>query len=152
MWHIVIRFLCCHYFESLIISPCTVGQYYCYILSLIFFFSASGCPGAGCLLDIPTGGGTDTDRDCDRQRRRSHTRYSSGERHFFPIIVFSLLLLCSLSTLNSFVCTWIPGWRLRHRQLHQTHPHRWSRHHVLHPTAAEGTRGGDSSGAVPGDG
>lgn len=43
------------------------------------------------------------------------------------------------------------GGRLRHRQLHQAHPDRGQRHHVLHPAAAEGPGGGRPSRAVPGD-
>lgn len=70
-----------------------------YFLSLKTVFSASGCPGAGCLLDIQTGGGTDADGDCDRQRRRSHTRHPSGKRHIFSNRLSCCSFLVS-STLN----------------------------------------------------
>lgn len=55
-----------------------------------FFFSSSspGCPGAGCLLDIQTGGRTNADGDGDRQRRRGHARHPGGRcRVFFVIII-----------------------------------------------------------------
>ena len=43
------------------------------------------------------------------------------------------------------------GGRLRHRKLYQAYPHRWSRHHILHPAATEREGVGHSSRAVPRD-
>lgn len=78
-----------------------------------------------------------------------------GVTHVIPVVGVTVTLL----TLDLF---WVlslkllhfcsPGWRLRHRQLHQTHPHRRARHHLLHSAAATREGGGNSSGAVAGDG
>lgn len=57
----------------------------CFHASL-FFCPASGRPGAGCLLDVQTGGRADPDWDRDRQRRRSHARHPRGKCHSFLLL------------------------------------------------------------------
>lgn len=75
----------------------------CFHASL-FFCPALGRPGAGCLLDVQTGGRADPDGDRDRQRRRSHARHPRGKcrsflllRHFTPSSLSNMLrrVLCS---------------------------------------------------------
>lgn len=75
----------------------------CFHASL-FFCPTSGRPGAGCLLDVQTGGRADPDGDRDRQRRRSHARHPRGKcrsflllRPFTPSSLSNMLrrVLCS---------------------------------------------------------
>lgn len=48
---------------------------------------SSGRPGAGCLLDVQTGGRADPDGDGDRQRGRSHARHPRGRCRFVASLV-----------------------------------------------------------------
>lgn len=75
---------------------------------------------------------------CFKKKKKLPPNYQTVFHSKWQMFLLSSPLSCS-------------GWRLCYRQLYKAHPHRRTRHHLLHPAAPQGEGGGNPTGAVSGD-